>query len=114
MPGAEFDARSKFISNKIDILKQATINSAKIYGVDQIKGTIKVGKVADLAVFNGKPDEDFDVFNHHCAFVFKNGELVARDGRVSTLTKDTVGILDADMRYSRYRSAGKATAEQKK
>ena len=64
MPAVEFIARCEFGLTPIDVIKQATINSAKILGVDDKKGTIKVGKVADLAVFEGKPDEDVTVFNN--------------------------------------------------
>lgn len=81
-PAVEWVARSEFGISNLDLLKQATINSAKICLCDKKYGSIKVGKIADLAVIDGNPDEDLLVFNNPCAFVFKNGKLVARDGIV--------------------------------
>jgi len=83
MPAVEWVARSEFGISNLDLLKQATINSAKICGVDKKKGTIKVGKVADLCVIDGRPDEDLTVFNKPCSYVMKNGNIVACDGVVS-------------------------------
>lgn len=82
MPAVEFVARSEFGISNIDILKQATINSAKICGVEKKRGTIKAGKIADFAIVEGKPDEDLMVFNKPCAYVVKNGKVVARQGVV--------------------------------
>lgn len=82
MPAVEWVARSEFGISNLDLLKQATINSAKICLCDKKYGSIKVGKIADFAVIDGNPDEDLLVFNNPCAFVFKNGQLVARDGVV--------------------------------
>ena len=82
LPAVEFIARADSGLSNIDILKQATINSAKILKLDKKKGTVKVGKVADLCVIDGNPAEDLTVFNNPCSFVFKNGKVVARDGIV--------------------------------
>lgn len=84
MPSVEWVARSEFGISNLDLLKQATINSAKICKMEKKRGSIKVGKTADLAVFDGKPDEDLNVFNSPCAYVFKNGQVVAREGIVHT------------------------------
>lgn len=85
-PGAEFRLREKVIGfDKIDVLKQATINSAIINGDGDMIGTIKVGKKADLAIFDGKPDEDFDIFNRPCAYVFKDGVLVSDHGMIRAI-----------------------------
>ncbi len=83
MPHCEYVMRSKIwgISN-IEILKQATINSAKIIGVDDIRGTIKIGKRADFAIVDGNPDKDLTVFSKPCAYVIKDGVVVAREGMV--------------------------------
>ena len=82
-PGIEFRLREQIIGfDKIDILKQATINSAIINQDDANVGTIKIGKKADLAIFDGNPDEDFDVFNRPCAYVIRDGVLVADHGMV--------------------------------
>ena len=83
MPEREFVARELALGfDKVNILKQATINSAKINGDEEIRGTIKVGKRADLAIFDGKPDEDFSVFGKPCAYVLKDGEIVAQRGMI--------------------------------
>lgn len=82
MPAVEWIARSEFGISNIDLLKQATINSAKICKVDKKYGSVKVGKVADFAIIDGKPDEDLTVFNKPCAYVLKNGQIVAREGKV--------------------------------
>lgn len=82
MPAVEWIARSEFGISNIDLLKQATINSAKICFMDKKRGSIKVGKIADFAVIDGKPDEDLNVFNKPCAYVLKNGKIVSRDGVV--------------------------------
>ncbi|MDO5106678.1 MAG: amidohydrolase family protein [Coriobacteriaceae bacterium] len=82
-PAVEFVARSEFGIPNIDIIKQATINSAIAMGVGKKKGTIAVGKVADLAVFDGKPDEDLMAFNVKAAYVFKNGNMVVDHGIVT-------------------------------
>jgi imidazolonepropionase-like amidohydrolase len=84
MPAVEWVARSEFGVSNVDLLKQATINSSKICKCEKKYGTIKVGKVADLAIFDGNPDEDLMVFNAPAAYVFKNGKLVADHGVVHT------------------------------
>jgi imidazolonepropionase-like amidohydrolase len=84
MPAVEWIARSEFGVSNIDLLKQATINSAKICKCEKKYGTIKVGKTADLAIFDGKPDEDLMVFNAPAAYVLKNGKIVAENGVVRT------------------------------
>ena len=85
MPAVEWVARSEFGVSNLDLLKQATINSAKICKCDKKYGTIKVGKVADFAIFDGDPLTDLMVFNAPAAFVFKNGQVVAQNGVVRTV-----------------------------
>lgn len=82
-PGTEFTAREEVLGfSKMEILKQATINSAKINGTDDLRGSIKVGKRADFAIFDGRPDEDLSLFNEPPAYVIKDGQVVAREGFV--------------------------------
>ncbi|MFZ2538032.1 MAG: amidohydrolase family protein, partial [Oscillospiraceae bacterium] len=38
-----------------DALKSITINAARITGIEQTVGSIKVGKDADIILFNGNP-----------------------------------------------------------
>lgn len=73
-PGYEFDVRSEVGYTNLEILEQATINSARILGVDDRLGTIEKGKLADLVVIDGNPDEDISVMT-------KLPDLVLREGR---------------------------------
>lgn len=76
-PGLEFLARKEFGTDEMTLLKEATINSAKIAGLDDVLGTVKAGKLADLTVIDGKPDQDISVMGTLPRFVFKEGRLVA-------------------------------------
>lgn len=71
--GYEFDARHEVGYSNREILEQVTINSAKILGVDNVLGTIKVGKIADFVVIDGRPDEDIYDMCKYPYMVFKNG-----------------------------------------
>lgn len=53
----------------------ATRTNAEIMGVEDKLGTLEVGKLADLIVIDGKPDENLDDL--------ANVEIVIRDGRVA-------------------------------
>lgn len=55
-----------------DALKAITINAAQICGIDDIVGSIKVGKSADLAIFS---DDPFSVYSQPKAVVI-NGKIV--------------------------------------
>lgn len=82
-PAGEFIARNKICGmTPLDMLKQATINSAVITKTDAERGSVKVGKKADFAIFNGNPDEDLNLFGTPCAYVLRNGVVVAQDGKV--------------------------------
>lgn len=82
-PAAEFLGREKCMHlSPVEILKQATINSAIINETENERGSIKVGKHADFAIVDGKPDEDLTIFSRPCAMVVKDGELVAQNGMV--------------------------------
>ena len=79
----EFTTREKVWGiSRVEILKQATINSAKIMKTDAERGTIKVGKIADFAIVDGDPLEDLNVFGKPCAYVLKDGVVVAERGMV--------------------------------
>lgn len=73
--GLEFYSRADMGISNIAVLKQATINSAKIARVDDVLGTVKVGKWADLVVIDGNPDEDMNVMKQLPVHVFKEGKL---------------------------------------
>ena len=59
-----------------DILKQATINSAKIIYKDNEIGSIKEGKYADFVVIDGDPVEDISVMYKIPAHVIKGGKVI--------------------------------------
>ena len=76
-PGLEFQMRKELLDYaNIDILKQATINSAKLMMLDDQIGSIKVGKCADLIVVNGDPVEDISLMYTPPAHVFKDGKQI--------------------------------------
>ena len=57
----EFKVRVKFANMKpLDTLLQATKYNSEILKIENEVGTIKVGKRANLVVFDGKPDENID------------------------------------------------------
>lgn len=76
-PYGEFKLRKEQLeySNE-DILKQATINSAKLMMMDEKIGSIKKGKCADLIVVNGDPTEDISVMYNRPTHVIKGGKLI--------------------------------------
>lgn len=74
-PGIEFRARADYGFDNESILKQATIESAKILQVDDALGTICVGKLADLVVMDGAPDEDIACIEQYPFMVWKEGVL---------------------------------------
>ena len=76
-PGMEFYARHDWYDFEYpDILKQATINSAESAGMAEEKGTIAVGKKAELVVIEGKPDEDIYAMKKMPRYVYFRGELI--------------------------------------
>lgn len=59
-----------------DLLRTATIQSARSMGMDDQFGTIKTGKIADLAVMDGNPLYDFHLIGKPVQALFMGGELV--------------------------------------
>lgn len=75
-PGQEFRLRKEWCGmSNIDMIKQATMNSAYIVGLGDVSGQIKKGYEADLLLYDGKPDEDISIFNSY-PIVYKRGKLV--------------------------------------
>ena len=73
----EFRLRKEYLDmTNEDILKQATINSAKIIYKDNEIGSIKEGKLADFVVVDGNPVEDLSVMYKIPAHVIKGGEII--------------------------------------
>lgn len=60
---------------KYEALRSITINAAKITGISDRVGSLKVGKDADIAVFDGDPLEVYT----HCVMTVINGEICHND-----------------------------------
>ena len=74
-PGLEFRMRSEFLGWKnIDILKQATINTARLLKIEDRTGTLKEGKQADVILVSGDPVADISVMYKGASHVFKAGK----------------------------------------
>jgi len=84
MPGAYIDELESFTQigfTKVEALVAATKTSAEIMRMGDRLGTIEVGKLADIIVVDGNPDEDFTALRKvRTAFV--NGRLELQDGRI--------------------------------
>ncbi len=59
-----------------DLLRTATIQSARSMGVDAQFGSIRPGKIADLAVLDGDPLQDFHLIGEPVQALFMDGKLV--------------------------------------
>lgn len=75
----EFRCRKELGIADLDILKQATINSAKLLKLDHMIGSVKVGKAADLIVVDGKSQEDITCMYQPPKHVICAGRLVEKD-----------------------------------
>lgn len=76
-PGAEFKLRKEWLEcTDEDIIKQATINSAKLMYMDDQIGSVKVGKMADLIVVDSDPSKDITVMYQKPLHVIKSGNLI--------------------------------------
>lgn len=75
-PGAEFRIRKEVYGwDNLEILKQATINSAKLIRVDDVTGSIKVGKCADVILVDGDPVADLSImYQGGAKHVFHSGK----------------------------------------
>ena len=59
-----------------DLLRTATIQSARSMGVDDQFGSIQTGKAADLVVLEGDPLQDFQLVGQPVKALFMDGNLV--------------------------------------
>lgn len=76
-PMTEFRLRGEFLDyGSEDMLKQATINSAKLMYMDDQIGTIKAGKMADLVVVDGDPVSNNQVMYQKPDHVIKAGQII--------------------------------------
>ncbi|MCF8068029.1 MAG: amidohydrolase family protein [Desulfobacterales bacterium] len=67
-----------------DVIKIATVNGAKLLGLENLLGTLAIGATADLILMNGRPDKDPSLLNDPDNIVF-----VMREGIV---VKDSLGL----------------------
>lgn len=72
----EFFARAGFTSG--EILKMATLNGAKILGIEEKAGSIEEGKWADFSLFDENPLKDISACRKP-VHVFKEGALLHSD-----------------------------------
>jgi len=84
LPAAYIDELNSFTRigfSKSEALVAATKTSAEILRMDDRLGTIEVGKLADIIVVGGNPDEDLNALTRvETAFV--NGRLMLQDSRI--------------------------------
>jgi enamidase len=71
-------------------VKIATLNGAKFEGMDKDRGTVEVGKRADLILIDGDPLKDPRALEH-MPLVFKEGKGYRTDVIIDQM-KDTVGL----------------------
>jgi adenine deaminase len=64
-----------------DALKAATITNAKLPDMDDKLGSLEAGKLADLVVVDGRPDENLDDLQK-VDIVAKDGRLLVRGGQI--------------------------------
>ena len=75
-PHIEWLERTRMGMKPVDMLQQATINSAILMGMDDKTGTVKVGKWADFVVIDGNPDMDITLMYTKPAHVIRKGEII--------------------------------------
>lgn len=73
-PFLEFQARRDMGMTPLEMLKQATIDSARIVGLDAMTGSIKIGKTADLIVLPGQPEKNYADLTVKPEMVFAAGQ----------------------------------------
>ena len=84
MPGAYINELESFTQigyTKSEALVAATKTSAEILRMGDRLGTIEPGKLADIIVVDGNPDEDFGALRK-VKTAFVNGRLMLQDGRL--------------------------------
>ena len=64
-----------------EVLVAATKTSAEILDMDDKLGTLQAGKLADVLVVKGRPDQNLDDLTK-IQFVIRDGEVVVQGGRV--------------------------------
>lgn len=84
LPSAYIDELNSYVEvgfSKEEALVAATRTSAEILRMDDRLGTIEAGKLADIIVVDGNPDEDLNALKKVTS-AFVNGRLMLQDGRI--------------------------------
>jgi imidazolonepropionase-like amidohydrolase len=84
LPGSyidELEAFTRIGFTRSDALVAGTRTAAEILKMDDRLGTIEPGKLADIIVVDGNPDEDFAALRK-VKTAFVNGRLMLHDGRI--------------------------------
>ena len=77
--------------SNIEALVAATKTNAKILGMDDRLGTIEVGKLADVIIVNGKPDESIeDIAKVETVIV--NGKIKVRNGNAIMAPREKLSM----------------------
>jgi len=76
-PSEELKALIKAGFSPMEAIKSATINGAKLCGIESITGSIERGKLADLIAIEGDPMRNIDSIRN-VRYVFKKGKIVKR------------------------------------
>ena len=72
--GIEFQYRYEICGMKpIDILKQATVESARALGIEEETGQIRAGLAGDLILVDGKPEKDISCMYQKPEAVWRAG-----------------------------------------
>jgi imidazolonepropionase-like amidohydrolase len=86
MPFAYIDELKSFVAvgyTNSEVLVAATRTGAEILRMADRLGTLEVGKLADIIVIDGKPDQNLDDLAK-VERVFVNGRVTVADGRIQT------------------------------
>ena len=75
-PHIEWLERTRMGMKPVDMLKQATINSAMLMGMDDKIGSVKAGKWADFVIVDGDPTENIEVMYNKPVHVIKKGAVI--------------------------------------
>lgn len=78
------DADKKIFSGA-DAVSMATINGATCLGLEEDFGSIDPGKVADLAILDGDPFNDYRLVGSRVAALFKDGKLIINNCKLKAV-----------------------------
>ncbi len=77
LPGMEFKVRKEIVGwSNLELLKQATVNNAKLLMLEDQLGSVEVGKFADFILVKGDPVEDITIMYNVPEHVIKDGALI--------------------------------------